>query len=284
MILASALSVTVLSAAACTATSSSAGSGGGGDSSAGNTADYYQQPKDAIVQDFNVAKVSVGGLDVNASVVQGLGCPNLSALGWVYPSSITPGLTSSDRPGAGPTHAGKTWDQAPAAFGVVAPSPVAMDLVLTSTSDNAITLAAPDVHVLSTGAQIKGLWLNITGGCGAGPCNPDPPKTYYDLDKPYPYLLSGSAVPDGLGDCGTDYPSTIPPHGTFTVELLVTTEKCDCRWDTRLSWVNGTSKHTLTVNDAGKPFEITSVKGNPAIMWEYSGTGKDGWVSSQYTP
>lgn len=279
LILASALSVTVLGAVACTAASSTAGSGGG---SADNTAGNYQIPSDAMRQAPAAAKVSLGGLDINATVAQGLGCPDFNATGWVYPYSITPGLNSSYRPGTGPTHAGKTWDQSPAAFGAVSPSPMEMTLVLTSTSDNAITLTAPNVHVLSTSPQLKGIWLNVFGGCGAGPCNPNPPKTVYNLDTQYPYRLSGSQ-PGGLDQCAAEYPTTIPPHGTFTVELYVMTEKCDCRWDTQLNWVNGASQHTLTVNDAGRPFEITSVKGAASTVWTSNTDAKGGWASSQYT-
>ncbi len=100
--------------------------------------------------------LSSNGLTINWSVQQGIGC---EGSGDVYPVSETPGLNLKTRPGSGPKHGNKTWDQDPRAFGAVPVNP-RMTFSLTGPTNHAVTITGLKFHVISRKPQVVGPWLD----------------------------------------------------------------------------------------------------------------------------
>lgn len=238
------------------------GSGGSSDAGGGTHASSANQPSAAS-----------DGLNVAVKTKAGLGC---YFNGMVFPSSITPGLTASDHPGTGPTHAGKTWDQSPAAFSAKYPDPMELDFTLTGTPGSTVVVTGLNVHVLSRKPQVKGVWFNIIGQCGEGPTT----KRYsvFDLNRAYPYKAPLTQVPGTDPNSPMHYPYTLSQGDSLSLVVFVTAEHCDCTWDAVLSWVDGSASQSLTVDDKGRPFESTSTTGIKRNTWGLPGAFGPGWV------
>lgn len=206
-----------------------------------------------------------GGLVINATVEEGFGgCPGGS--GYVFPSTLNPGLTTSVPPGAGSKRSGKTWDEAPAAFGAVPASTDMIYIYLTGPTDHAVVITGLQFHVHSRKPAISGPWLYIPGQCGGSP-------SYHfagvDFDTPAPYYVSIS--PPASEKQSTDalhFPYTATATDPVQLQISVQTDHTDATWDMTLTWIDGGATESALINDGGKPFEITSTTGLIRKEWQ----------------
>jgi hypothetical protein len=216
-------------------------------------------------------------LQVKAEVDAGLGC---GSNGMVYPAARTPGLDASTTPSTGPTHDGKTWEKAPAAFGAVAAGPVQLYLYLTGPRDHAVSVTGLRFRVYSRKPQVAGTWLNVTGGCGAGG---DYHYGVFDLDRPAPYQVPITGLPADIRADALKFPYFTSANSLDDFSITVRSEHCDCTWDAVLTWIDGTASRSYVINNRGKPFESTSVTGLTGTAWVNpgeSGTGK--WLPQKF--
>jgi hypothetical protein len=212
--------------------------------------------------DLDLTRAGSDGLSFGGSVYQGMGCPPNT--GAVYPHTVTPELTTAMRPGTGPKHGGQTWDAAPRLFGAVPASPVEIQLSVTAPSDHAVTLKSMVFHVLSRQPQVKGAFLNTLGQCGAGG---DYLYGVVDFDHPAPYWLPAADMPSWYRQSPLVFPVVIRAGGQQSLLVDVQMEHCDCTWDTVLTWVDGATTQSWTIDENGKPFQTTSVTGLKGIAW-----------------
>lgn len=220
--------------------------------------------------DLELTRAEPDKLGFDGFVFQGMGCPPNT--GAVYPAAVTPGLSTSMRPGTGPKHGGRTWDAAPRLFGAVAASPVQMQLSVTAPADHAVTLKSMVFHVLSRQPQVQGVFLNTLGQCGAGG---DYLYGVVDFDRPAPYWLPVASMPSWYREAPLVFPVVVPAGGTRSLLVDARMEHCDCTWDSVLTWVDGAATHTWTIDQKGKPFQTTSVTGLKGIAW--SGAEPPNW-------
>jgi hypothetical protein len=212
----------------------------------------------ATVQDTTLSK---DGLTINTQIEQGLGC---EAGGDVYPVSRTPGISTRQPPGSGLRHGGRTWDQAPVAFGAVPAGPAVMLLTLTGPKDHAVTVTGLRFHVVSRKPQVAGPWLNKSNGCGAGG---EYRYGLVDLDTAPPYYLPPTALPSDIRADALKFPYTTTANDPESLLITVQMEHCDCRWDAVLTWVDGSQNKSKVITDHGHPFETTSVTGQHGVNW-----------------
>jgi len=212
-----------------------------------------------LVQDQSVTS---DGLTIRTMVLQGLGCPPKN--GDVYPRSVTPGLSPAVEPGAGPTHGGKTWANSPGMFGAVPASPTQIQIFLTGPTNHAVIITDLKFHVISRKPQIKGTWLNLSSGCGAG-------GNYHygavDFDTQPPYWISTRALPERYRTDALKFPYTVTANDPESLVIDVQMENCDCTWDATLSWIDGSTAKSKVLDDNGHPFETTSVTGVTGADW-----------------
>ena len=182
--------------------------------------------------------------------------------GWAFP--YPPQKIGSIPPGSGPRRNGKTWDQAPAAFGAVPADPVTLLISATSTLNHAITLTDLKFHVVSRAPAIRGTRLNILEGCGAGGTFR---FGYINLDLSPPYWVPNAKIPETYRADALKFPYTITANDPETLWITLTTTRCDCRWYAELDWIDGTAVGQTKITDNGLAFATTAHANIPAFAW-----------------
>ncbi|MFJ8540031.1 helix-turn-helix domain-containing protein [Streptomyces sp. NPDC093591] len=134
-------------------------------------------------------------------------------------------------------------------------------------TSTAVVLEALRVRVVGRSAPAEGTSYAMDNGCG-GALTP----RYFDvdLDKDRPI-----ARPVDGNDTGTPIPAMKLPYRVSAEDpevLLVDarTESCDCGWFLELDWSSQGRTGTIRIDDHGRPFRTTSVKGLPGYGYDTS--------------
>ncbi|MCF3122099.1 helix-turn-helix domain-containing protein [Streptomyces arenae] len=135
-------------------------------------------------------------------------------------------------------------------------------------SDTAVVLEALRVRVVGRAAPAEGNAYAMDLGCGGAVT---PRYFAVDLDKDRPIAR---AVPGN--DSGTPIPAVRMPYRVSAKDpevLLVTagTSSCDCRWFLELDWSSQGRRGTVRIDDDGRPFRTSAIKGLPRYMYDTSG-------------
>ncbi|MCQ9136393.1 helix-turn-helix domain-containing protein [Streptomyces hilarionis] len=149
-----------------------------------------------------------------------------------------------------------------------------VEITLQGRGSSAVVLTAVRVRVTGRAAPARGTAYAMEQGCGGSLS-----RRYFavDLDRDRPVARSVA---------GADEDRTIPavrlPYrvsGRDPEVLLVTarTEKCACDWYLELDWSSGGRSGTVRVDDHGRPFRTTGIKGLPRY-WYGSDGGERRWV------
>ncbi|MEU5042456.1 helix-turn-helix domain-containing protein [Streptomyces griseorubiginosus] len=145
-------------------------------------------------------------------------------------------------------------------------------------SSTAVVLEDLRVRVASRGAPVQGNTYAMEQGCGGALT---PREFSVDLDKDRPIARSKP---------GNDGENVIPavkmPYRVSSTDpeiLLVTAETvtCDCNWYLELDWSSQGRTGTVRIDDHGKPFRTTSIKGLPRYWYGTDAAGQRAWV--EYT-
>ncbi|MGW0832023.1 helix-turn-helix domain-containing protein [Streptomyces prunicolor] len=137
-------------------------------------------------------------------------------------------------------------------------------------TSTAVVLTALRVRVVGRTAPAPGTAYSMARGCGA-----DISPRYFgvNLDAHRPLVR-----PEPGGDMGKTVPAVHLPYRVSATDpevLLVKarTGTCDCRWYLELDWSSQGRTGTLRVDDHGKPFRTSSIKGLPHYWY-----GEHGWT------
>jgi len=142
-------------------------------------------------------------------------------------------------------------------------------------SSTAVVLEDLRVRVVSREAPVQGNAYAMDQGCG-GALTP----RYFsvDLDKDRPIAQSRP---------GNDSENVIPavkmPYRVSSTDpeiLLVTAETvtCDCGWYLELDWSSQGRTGTVRIDDHGKPFRTTGIKGLPRYRYGTDAAGQRAWM------
>ncbi|MEV1065069.1 helix-turn-helix domain-containing protein [Streptomyces sp. NPDC050263] len=141
-------------------------------------------------------------------------------------------------------------------------------------SSTAVVLTALRVRVVGRAAPASGTAYAMDQGCGGSLS-----KRYFsvdlDKDRPVAHSVAGN-------DAGTPIPAVSLPYRVSSEDpevLLVTarTESCDCNWYLELDWSSQGRTGTVRIDDHGRPFRTSSIKGLPRY-WYGSDDGERKWV------
>jgi len=142
-------------------------------------------------------------------------------------------------------------------------------------SSTAVVLEALHVRVFSRGTPAAGNAYAMDQGCG-GDLTPRRFTVNLDVDGPIAHPKDG-----------TDREQTIPAvHFPYRVSaedpevLLVdaTTQAYDARWYLELDWSSQGRTGTIRIDDHGRPFHTTSIKGMPHYWYGTNDAGERAWV------
>ncbi|MDX3454009.1 helix-turn-helix domain-containing protein [Streptomyces sp. ME02-8801-2C] len=142
-------------------------------------------------------------------------------------------------------------------------------------SSTAVVLTALHVRVVARGTPAVGSAYAMDQGCGSD-LRPRRFTVNLDADRP-------TARPKD----GADSEHTIPAvHFPYRVSaedpevLLVdaTTQAYDARWYLELDWSSQGRTGTIRIDDHGRPFQTTSIKGMPHYWYGTNNAGERAWV------
>ncbi|WP_328878368.1 helix-turn-helix domain-containing protein [Streptomyces sp. NBC_00299] len=140
-------------------------------------------------------------------------------------------------------------------------------------TSTAVVLKALRVRVVGRSAPAGGTVYTMDQGCG-GALTP----RYFDvdLDKDRPI-----ARPADGNDTGVKIPAMRLPYRVSAEDpevLLVDarTKTCDCSWYLELDWSSQGRTGTVRIDDHGRPFRTTGIKGLPMYVYD---TSARSWVT-----
>ncbi|MFH8902330.1 helix-turn-helix domain-containing protein [Streptomyces coeruleorubidus] len=134
-------------------------------------------------------------------------------------------------------------------------------------TDTAVVLEALRVRVVGRSAPAPGNAYAMNQGCG-GSITPRSFDVNLDKDRPIARAVAGS-------DTGTPIPAVRMPYRVSARDpevLLVNarTQGCDCRWYLELDWSSQGRTGTVRIDDAGRPFRTSGIKGLPRYTYDTS--------------
>ncbi|MFG3718625.1 helix-turn-helix domain-containing protein [Streptomyces massasporeus] len=147
-----------------------------------------------------------------------------------------------------------------------------VELTVQGRTDTAVVLEALRVRVVGRTAPAQGNAYAMDRGCG-GSITPRSFDVNLDKDRPIARAVAGS-------DAGTPIPAVRMPYRVSARDpevLLVNarTQGCDCRWYLELDWSSQGRTGTVRIDDKGRPFRTSGIKGLPRYVFE---TSARAWV------
>lgn len=148
-----------------------------------------------------------------------------------------------------------------------------VEITVQGKKSTAVVLTALRVRVVGRGAPAEGNAYAMDQGCGG---RVSPRYFDVDLDKDRPI-----ARPVDGADLDVRIPAVRLPYRVSADDpevLMVSaeTETCDCSWYLELEWSSEGRTGTIRIDDDGRPFRTTGIKGLP--RYEYDTLNRR-WVS-----
>ncbi|MFJ8249975.1 helix-turn-helix domain-containing protein [Streptomyces sp. NPDC094466] len=203
----------------------------------------------------------------------GLGAPpavSISSYNWAEPCGqhylVNQGPDGLDPPPAPQDRRG--WADS---YGGVDAGNMLLQLTVQGTSREAVVLKGMNIRVVSRKAPLPWSAYLMGNGCGSGIT----PQTFAShLDAGHPTLRP---VPGTQGDIevpAVDFPYKVTSEDVEVFNLDMTAVNYDVSWYLELEWTSGGSEGTLRIDDRGKPFRLSGMKGRPEYLY---GNEEVGW-------
>ncbi|MEU7719254.1 helix-turn-helix domain-containing protein [Streptomyces tibetensis] len=140
-------------------------------------------------------------------------------------------------------------------------------LTVQGRTGTAVVLEALRVRVVGRTAPAQGTAYAMDRGCG-GAITPRSFDVNLDNDRPIARAVAGN-------DTGTPIPAVRMPYRVSAQDpevLLVNarTQACDCRWYLELDWSSQGRTGTVRIDDDGRPFRTSGIKGLPRYVYDIS--------------
>ncbi|MFI0509912.1 helix-turn-helix domain-containing protein [Streptomyces sp. WSLK1-5] len=145
-------------------------------------------------------------------------------------------------------------------------------------SSTAVVLEALRVRITGRSSPAPGTAYAMDQGCGGG-LTPRGFDVNLDIDRPVAHAVAGN-------DTGQTVPAVEFPYRVSATDpevLLVsaTTQTYDCSWYLELDWSSQGRTGTVRIDDHGRPFRTTSIKGLPRLWYGTNAAGERAWVKSE---
>ncbi|GAA3787177.1 helix-turn-helix transcriptional regulator [Streptomyces coacervatus] len=143
-------------------------------------------------------------------------------------------------------------------------------------SSTAVVLEALRVRIVSRGTPLKGTTYDMAQGCGGG-LGPRYFDVNLDINRPIARAVSG-ADDRGNPAPAVRFPYRVSAQDPEVLLVTATTETYDCNWYLELDWSSQGRTGTLRIDDHGRPFHTSSIKGLPRYWYGTNGHGVRQWV------
>ncbi|NUP42532.1 MAG: helix-turn-helix domain-containing protein [Streptomyces sp.] len=143
-------------------------------------------------------------------------------------------------------------------------------------SSTAVVLEALRVRVVGRGTPLTGTTYDMAQGCGGG-LGPRYFDVNLDINRPVARAVSGA---DDRGDPApaVQFPYRVSAQDPEVLLVTATTQTYDCSWYLELDWSSQGRTGTVRIDDHGRPFRTTSIKGLPRYWYGTNGHGVRQWV------
>ncbi|MFF5025773.1 helix-turn-helix domain-containing protein [Streptomyces collinus] len=142
-------------------------------------------------------------------------------------------------------------------------------------SSTAVVLTALRVRVVSRGTPVAGTAYDMEQGCGGG-LTPRDFSVDLDIDRPIAHARPGNDGGKALP--AVRFPYRVSAEDPEVLLVTATTDAYDCAWYLELDWSSQGRSGTVRVNDHGRPFRTSGIKGLPRYWYGTNGQGERQWV------
>ncbi|MFJ6702075.1 MULTISPECIES: helix-turn-helix domain-containing protein [unclassified Streptomyces] len=134
-------------------------------------------------------------------------------------------------------------------------------------SSTAVVLEDLRVRVVGRTTPAPGIAYSMADGCGGG-LTPRYFDVDLDKDRPLARPVAGQG-PDGRTVSTMRLPYRVSSTDPEVLRVQAHTEGCDCRWYLELDWSSQGRSGTVRIDDHGRPFRTSSVKGLPEYWYGF---------------
>ncbi|MER6128031.1 helix-turn-helix transcriptional regulator [Streptomyces sp. NPDC001795] len=142
-------------------------------------------------------------------------------------------------------------------------------------SSTAVVLEALRVRIVSRGTPVTGKAYNTGQGCG-GDMRPRDFSVNLDVNRPIAHARPGDDT--GKPIPAVQFPYRVSAEDPEVLLVTATTEAYDCNWYLELDWSSQGRTGTVRIDDHGRPFRTSSIKGLPHYWYGANGHGVRQWV------
>lgn len=159
------------------------------------------------------------------------------------------------------------------ALGAVHAGEAGVRITLQGKDERAVVLEALRIRVVERRSPAEGRVYRMSSGCGGALT----PRMFgVDLDAPRPVARSVAGNDSGEPIEAVTFPYSVSVTDPEVLLITGRTVGCDCDWVAELTWSAGGRSGTVRIDDGGRPFRTSGVRGRPVLDYD-TGTGR--WVS-----
>ncbi|MGW7259506.1 helix-turn-helix domain-containing protein [Streptomyces sp. NPDC054834] len=142
-------------------------------------------------------------------------------------------------------------------------------------SSTAVVLEALRVRIVSRGNPAAGNAYAMDQGCG-GELTPRSFTVNLDADRPIAHPKDGADSEHTIP--AVHFPYRVSAEDPEVLLVDATTQTYDARWYLELDWSSQGRTGTIRIDDHGRPFHTSSIKGMPRYWYGTSDSGGRQWV------
>ncbi|MFF3335367.1 helix-turn-helix domain-containing protein [Streptomyces sp. NPDC002888] len=142
-------------------------------------------------------------------------------------------------------------------------------------SSTAVVLEALRVRIVSRGNPAAGIAYAMDQGCG-GELTPRRFTVNLDVDRPIARPKDGADSEHTIP--AAHFPYRVSAEDPEVLLVDATTQTYDARWYLELDWSSQGRTGTTRIDDHGRPFHTTSIKGMPRYWYGTNDAGERAWV------
>ncbi|MFI0261445.1 helix-turn-helix domain-containing protein [Streptomyces sp. NPDC017056] len=152
------------------------------------------------------------------------------------------------------------------ALGGVPGGHLRVSLAVQGTGDEAVVLHSLNVRTTTRTAAMGGSAYSMGDGCGGGLT---PASFDVGLDAAQPLMRPVAGEQGDRKIPATDFPFKVSASDPQALYVDAHTEANDVSWYLELEWSSGGRRGTLRLDDHGRPFRTSAMKGRPAYGYRY---------------
>ncbi|MDH6547856.1 helix-turn-helix domain-containing protein [Streptomyces sp. SAI-041] len=145
-------------------------------------------------------------------------------------------------------------------------------------SSTAVVLEALRVRITGRGSPAPGTAYAMDQGCGGG-ITPRGFDVNLDIDRPVAHAVAGNDT--GQTVPAVEFPYRVSATDPEVLLVTATTQTYDCNWYLELDWSSQGRTGTVRINDHGRPFRTSSIKGLTRLWYGTNAAGERAWVKSE---